>query len=396
MRFFSNEAKENTDGQQVAENDQDGVPVPQQRSGSPWSDTPSSGTATDTPESAEAEPADQEDRDDAEDSLRLDDSEVRHDGDDLVPDADATHSDDLDLPLDDRPAEDGDLRTGSHRAEGDDSFVSSGPPVNDSAVDGSVVEDSSEDRVDTAGDQVDETPGAEQRDGTTTTYGPDGSMTTVDDSDDTVAADAEPVVADTADTADRTDEERDLDEAAPAVAVVPVETTEPDDATADDSVADSTVDDSVVDTTVDDSVADSATDDSVADSTVDDSAADSATDDVTDAEAAPAVVAVPVGAAEAATTTAAEPDLTAAPVGDRLFADADSFNDRLRDIALNFVDNPKEATEQAGALVDEAIDQVTSALKAQKDSLAGEGDDTEKLRVELRGYREILKRITSL
>jgi len=120
----------------------------------------------------------------------------------------------------------------------------------------------------------------------------------------------------------------------------------------------------------------------------------SGTEDGESAADAGAAPAVPVGAADAA--TGAKPDPSAAPVGEKLFTDGDSFNERLRDIALSFVDDPKDAARQAGALVDEAIDKVTSALKAQKDALGGDGDDTEKYRVELRGYRDILQRISSL
>jgi hypothetical protein len=201
-------------------------------------------------------------------------------------------------------------------------------------------------------------PGGEQRAGTTTTYGPDGSVTTVDSAD--AAATDERRDGDGDLDSDRDldgdgdldrHDDRDLDEAAPVVATAPVETAAPGSGTVSET---------------------------------------------SDGESAPAAAApaVPVGAADEA--TGSKPDPTASPVGDKLFTDGDSFNERLRDIALNFVDNPKEATAQAGALVDEAIDKVTSALKSQKDALAGEGDDTERLRVELRGYRDILKRISSL
>jgi hypothetical protein len=434
MRFFSNEAKENADDQAVAENDQeraesDGSPVPQQRSGSPWSDGPGT-PASDTlsADTTTAETTDESDTTDEEspngfgDSLRTDDSEVRHDGDDLVRDSDGPgHEDDLDLPLDGQPADEDnaatdDFRAGSHRADGEEGTTDSPTDsptdsLTDSPADspadsstGFATDSPADDRVDTADGEVDENPGAEQSGGTTTTYGPDGSVTTVDeedassvDSDHTAfgtddssvdgtsvstdgstvddsavdgdeTKDAAPFVADTTDSTDRTEEDRDLDEAAPVVATTPVDTT---------TAADST-----------DSATDSPTDSALADSTPTGStpAGDTATDD----DAAPAA------AVDTTTTEAAKPDLAAAPVGDKLFTDGDSFNDRLRDVSLNFVDNPQEATEQAGALVDEAIDKVTSALKAQKDALAGEGTDTEKLRVQLRGYRDILKRLTAL
>ena len=80
----------------------------------------------------------------------------------------------------------------------------------------------------------------------------------------------------------------------------------------------------------------------------------------------------------------------------RFFPDGDSFTDRFRDVQLRFVDSPKEATAEAAALIDEAVDKLAGALRAQKSSLAGGSDDTEQLRVELRGYRELLNRLLAL
>jgi hypothetical protein len=216
-------------------------------------------------------------------------------------------------------------------------------------------------------------------------------VTTVDDTDTAVGSEAS--------ASETTDERRDLDEATPASdGVVPasdgaVPASDGAVPASDDAVPAS--DDAVPasDGAVaasDGVVAETAAPEGTAAETADGEPV-AETDSAADAAAAPAV---PVGAAEAA--TGAKPDPSASPVGDKLFTDGDSFNERLRDIALNFVDNPKEATAQAGALVDEAIEKVTSALKTQKDALAGQGDDTERLRVELRGYRDILKRISSL
>jgi hypothetical protein len=89
----------------------------------------------------------------------------------------------------------------------------------------------------------------------------------------------------------------------------------------------------------------------------------------------------------------AEPDLGT------LFAaaDADSFHERWRDVQLRFVDSPKEATAEAAGLLDEAVEKLAAGLRAQKETVAHEAsDDTERLRVELRGYREILVRILGL
>jgi hypothetical protein len=117
----------------------------------------------------------------------------------------------------------------------------------------------------------------------------------------------------------------------------------------------------------------------------------------------------PVAAAAAATTTAAatagdskpgdsKPGEVAAPEMTRLFGDdSQGFQDRWRDVQLRFVDSPKEATAEAAKLVDEAVDRLTANLKSQKDRFGGEStDDTEKLRVQLRGYRDVLNRIIAL
>jgi hypothetical protein len=82
-----------------------------------------------------------------------------------------------------------------------------------------------------------------------------------------------------------------------------------------------------------------------------------------------------------------------------LFAqdDAQELHERWRDVQLRFVDSPKDATDEAAHLVDEAVEKLTAALRSQKDALAGDhGEDTEKLRIELRGYRDILNRILGL
>ncbi len=98
----------------------------------------------------------------------------------------------------------------------------------------------------------------------------------------------------------------------------------------------------------------------------------------------------PVVAATAATTS------TDSATGAKLLPDGDSFAERFRDIQLRFVDEPKEATAEAATLVGDAVDKLTGALKAQRDGLAGNSDDTEKLRVELRAYRDILNRLLAL
>jgi hypothetical protein len=81
---------------------------------------------------------------------------------------------------------------------------------------------------------------------------------------------------------------------------------------------------------------------------------------------------------------------------DRLFPEGDDLADQFRDIQLRFVDNPKEATAEAATLVDDALDKLVAALKSRRGDLSSNSDDTEKLRVEIRGYRELLNRVLKL
>jgi hypothetical protein len=86
---------------------------------------------------------------------------------------------------------------------------------------------------------------------------------------------------------------------------------------------------------------------------------------------------------------------------DRFFdaEDAQSFQERWRDVQLRFVDSPKEAAADGANLVGEAVDKLIAGLQAQRDGLTGdttETDDTEELRVRLRGYRDTLNRVLGL
>ena len=76
--------------------------------------------------------------------------------------------------------------------------------------------------------------------------------------------------------------------------------------------------------------------------------------------------------------------------------DAQTFKNRWREVQLRFVDSPKDATTEAAALLDEVVDKLTASLRTQKGKLANESEDTEKLRIELRGYRDMLNRILDL
>ncbi|MEV4706480.1 hypothetical protein [Actinoplanes sp. NPDC049316] len=109
----------------------------------------------------------------------------------------------------------------------------------------------------------------------------------------------------------------------------------------------------------------------------------------------PAVVA-PVATTAAPAPAASAPAASAPAEGFFDAADAQGFKERWRDVQLRFVDSPKEATDEAAKLVEEAVDRLTASLRSRKAGIAGDGDDTETLRVQLRGYRDILNRILGL
>ncbi|MGW4945474.1 hypothetical protein ACWEOZ_28230 [Actinoplanes sp. NPDC004185] len=114
----------------------------------------------------------------------------------------------------------------------------------------------------------------------------------------------------------------------------------------------------------------------------------------------PAEAAVPVAAAAAAATTtgtATASGSTAEKPGS-LFdqEDARTFQERWRDVQLRFVDSPKDAAGDAAKLVDEAVEKLSASLRSQREGLNNDTEDTEQLRVQLRGYRDMLNRILSL
>jgi hypothetical protein len=101
----------------------------------------------------------------------------------------------------------------------------------------------------------------------------------------------------------------------------------------------------------------------------------------------------------AATPAAAVPVAAAAATPADTFFDQDDargFQERWRDVQLRFVDSPKDAAADAAKLVDEAVDKLAASLRSQREGLNNDTDDTEQLRVQLRGYRDVLNRILSL
>ncbi|MFG1803010.1 hypothetical protein ACGFI4_22990 [Micromonospora carbonacea] len=100
-----------------------------------------------------------------------------------------------------------------------------------------------------------------------------------------------------------------------------------------------------------------------------------------------------------AVTAAARPTAGAVPEDAATLFEpgtAQGFRDRWRDVQLRFVDDPRAAAGQAESLVGEAIEALAAALAEQKNKLGDwqqTGDDTEQLRIAVRGYRDFLDRV---
>jgi len=116
----------------------------------------------------------------------------------------------------------------------------------------------------------------------------------------------------------------------------------------------------------------------------------------------PAGTPVPEGLPEppsaAATDTAAEDALeTAGSPGSPLASlDAAAIRSRFIDIQAGFVDEPRQAVEEAGRFVDDLVQQVADALRQQRGQLAGPEGSTEDLRLALRSYRQFVERLLEL
>ena len=339
MRFFSNDARESEDDQTHDDRPErvqsDPVAVPNQRPPSPWSNTPA---ATD-------------------DKVDGDADDDRRDDTPAAATATATVDADPDRPAFAEPSAFGGSTVGTPAAG--NTYASSTATRDD--VDLSLDDSSS----------------------------PDSAT-------DSAAADPEPVVTD---SDELKDSPSDLDTAADASA-------DEDTSAVDDRVSAVDAPDHEASPDDSDDSSDSSDDEpaAVADTATAaeiDEAKDEHDDDTVQAVAPadeepadeepaeePAVVPVPVGAGVSAPAAQAE----------TLFGadNARSFQDRWRDVQLRFVDSPKDAAADAAKLIDEAVEKLTAGLKAQRDGLASDTEDTEELRVQLRGYRDILNRIVAL
>ncbi|GAA0592791.1 hypothetical protein [Actinomadura livida] len=79
-------------------------------------------------------------------------------------------------------------------------------------------------------------------------------------------------------------------------------------------------------------------------------------------------------------------------------AESDRFKERWRDVQSAFIDDPGDSVRKADDLASEAVDALGRAIAEQRrrlsEGLADRDDaDTERLRLALRGYRDLLDRI---
>jgi hypothetical protein len=78
--------------------------------------------------------------------------------------------------------------------------------------------------------------------------------------------------------------------------------------------------------------------------------------------------------------------------------DVAAIRNRFLDIQAGFVDEPRQAVEEAGRFTEELVQQVIDALQAQRGQLHAPVDEgsTEDLRLALRSYRQFVDRLLGL
>jgi hypothetical protein len=102
--------------------------------------------------------------------------------------------------------------------------------------------------------------------------------------------------------------------------------------------------------------------------------------------------------AETAPTGAPAGEAPATPPALLGSLDAGNIRSRFLDIQAGFIDEPRQAVEEAGRFVDDLLRQVADALQGQRGQLAGATDEasTEDLRLALRAYRQFVDRLLGL
>jgi hypothetical protein len=111
----------------------------------------------------------------------------------------------------------------------------------------------------------------------------------------------------------------------------------------------------------------------------------------------PPTAAVPADEAPAGEAPPADA-APAAEVGTSLLGSLDvaDIRNRFLDIQAGFVDEPRQAVEEASRFVDDLVGQVADALQARRGQLAGAEGSTEDLRLALRAYRQFVDRLLGL
>jgi hypothetical protein len=118
------------------------------------------------------------------------------------------------------------------------------------------------------------------------------------------------------------------------------------------------------------------------------------------AAAAPDDTPAPQGLPEPAAAAPAAAAAAGPPASLLGSLDAADIRNRFLDIQAGFVDEPRQAVEEAGRFVDDLVRQVAEALQQQRGQLTGattaEDSSTEDLRLALRAYRHFVDRLLGL
>jgi hypothetical protein len=124
--------------------------------------------------------------------------------------------------------------------------------------------------------------------------------------------------------------------------------------------------------------------------------------DVERAAPEPAVPSAPDRPAETELFVPGSEPAAAAPAGDRSTLlsslDPEATRARFLDIQAGFVDEPRQAVEEAERFVDELVHDLVRALEDERAKLKGTIADgsTEDLRLALRGYRAFVDRLLNI